>query len=247
MYKFWNKNLQWIFGILFALPWLLFINEKFNLLSGILTWVENLSTGNITDWLQFFTALMSLIATVIVGWIGYKFNRNAEIQNKMAFEEFRPKIDFEKLIPADLQYSVKNTGDFDAENIILFTFFSGSEGSLNNLSFREEHITSSMASGDMKVISVARHEYQSNLLIYSNRSSGILYIKWYNLYTEEGWSYSAVWQKFKENVISPMSSQLYQNISSRFSIKEQIINNLKAETILDLIRAMLKEVVSKKQ
>lgn len=183
-----------------------------------------------TQWLsstnlQTIWTLWSFVVAVIVGWIGYNFNRTIKIQNKLAFEEFRPKLIVKDLDPSEGRYMLKNSWDFEADNVVIYSISYTQNDAI--LSYKRKEIASSLAKDwQIKItIDAGTDEYQTNILIYTNRASGIVYFNGYNLCTTDSESISAIGEKFSNWNKSPMWTATYIELSKLLRLSTQIENN----------------------
>lgn len=226
--KYWSHTLMVLFLISFI------FSEKIKAIS----WLWFISIFNSNN-LQVIWTLGSFIVAVIVGWIGFKFNKAVNIQNKLAFEEFRPKIIVYDLDPSEGRYLIKNCWDFEADNVILYSLFYQENEA--KLTYKRKEIASSITN-DQKVkilIDSSVDEYQTNILVYSNRASWIVYFNWYNLCTSDSESIVAVGEKFSNWNRSPMWNSTYNEITELLRITHQIQDIRNTNSYYSLIHEKL--------
>ena len=162
----------------------------------------------------------------------------------MTFEENRPIIWFleSKFDPGKSKFILKNAELAEGEEIVLFTVYKKVKEMKTE--FKKAELSSSIAEGEELPVKLPDDvEYQSNVLIYTNRLSGIVYIKWFNIKTDMASSYSAIGEDFSEEIKSPLSKENYLKISQKFNIKNQILNHIDTKNVYSGVELILRNSI----
>jgi hypothetical protein len=159
------------------------------------------------SWFDVFTLVFGSIWTGFVFYISWRFNKNTEVQNQLAFEADRPVLVYEK------PFKIKNIGTFDAWNIKTFRIDSKGYEVLDGFSDTILNIGNHIGF-DPKT----DDDICSILIIYENLASNIKYIQGFDLNINDENSY---------NFNSINKTELnFKKLLTETTIKKQILEKV---------------------
>ncbi|MBS8121898.1 hypothetical protein [Candidatus Vampirococcus lugosii] len=220
-----------IFFFLFGLYFESVINS-FGLSFNFLFFSENSA-----EWFQVLGGVGSFIVAIVVGYLAYKFNKNSEIQNKLAFEEFRPLI---KLQSKEGYPIIVNDGKFEASNIIYcYKYYDENKRKYSDLKVIKDYESLLLSPGAEKRLNIEDEGYYSYVILYKNFSSGILYINGFN-FKKGGYDLFSIGDLGKDDdgiysILSPIEKNKYIKIINEINPQNQIFYNFNKNKVDSLI------------
>jgi hypothetical protein len=149
---------------------------------------------------------------------------NTEIQNKLAFEEFRPVL---KLEYQDWYPKIINDWKSEASEIIYwYRYFDKNEKKYSDLIINNNYKSFLLSPWAEKKLECSKFGYYSYIIFYKNYSSWVIYINWFNFkkWSEDKYTIGDFWEDENWNltISSPINKENYLNILNYFNLQNQI-------------------------
>lgn len=177
--------------------------------------------------LQTIWTLWSFLIAVVAYRIASIYNLHSIIQNKLAFEEFRPNLIPE---PSGAKIKLTNQGNFEAAKFVIYSKWIGKTNEWNGEKTEKDTLRRDTflfsPSSNIDIVVPATADYSSYILLYTNYSSGITYFRGFNFRT---WSKTInnIWDTVEDinwTLLSPIAQEDFQWFIDIASIREQIEN-----------------------
>lgn len=177
---------------------------------------------NISENINIIIDISSILVTIFIWYVWFKFNKNLDIQNKMSFEEFRPSLKPIKWL------KIENIWNFEATDIQCYYIKLDEDLQLHSIE-KYKLQSSTLWCWISMNLSELYNWYYSVILLYKNYSSWVYYITWFNYFDWD--NIFSIWVDYIQNAItkhyqSPIKRDDYLNMLNKITLKEQIISNV---------------------